>query len=470
MMKLTKVGTVTKKSALDIKESRLGIGFEKLDRNVFDPNKAYDKLGKIGVKWVRLQSGWARTEQEKGVYNFGWLDDVVDKLISLGMIPWICLCYGNDLYDDFAKEVFGAVGCPPIYTEEQKAAWSKYVTAIAKHFKGRVRHFEIWNEPDGVHCWKKGINGTELGNFSIATAKALKEGNEDVYVIGGAMCTASIPFWQEAFSTGMGDYLDGVSYHAYTYDERNVIHKDRSIRGLLHMHNPDIDVIQGESGSQSRADGHGAMWEGAWTPRLQAKQLLRHLTVDLLNDVKFASYFSCMDMIEALNGTSGDVASYLDYGYFGVLGAEFDENGLSVGEYTPKPSYYALQNMASLLSGKIEITDLPVLFHRETVPHLGKVQTKGGHEIIYGAFQMENGSHILTYWYPSELMTTEYEGAVSLEIAMGKEYYLVDPMCGEVYRVDDFDVDDYGTARIPFLPLRDYPLYLICGNLDYEKE
>ena len=34
-----------------------------------------------------------------------------------------------------------------------------------------------------------------------------------------------------------------------------------------------------------------------------------------------------MDMIEALGGKVGDVNSYLDYGYFGVLGAEFDENG-----------------------------------------------------------------------------------------------------------------------------------------------
>ena len=30
--------------------------------------------------------------------------------------------YGNALYDDLAATVFGAVGCPPVYTEEQKEA------------------------------------------------------------------------------------------------------------------------------------------------------------------------------------------------------------------------------------------------------------------------------------------------------------------------------------------------------------
>ena len=69
-----------------------------------------------------------------------------------------------------------------------------------------------------------------------------------------------------------------------------------------------------------------------------------------------------MDMIEALNGVAGQKASYLDYGYFGVLGADFDENGISVGTYYKKKSYYALQNIASVFSGEYERKDLPVIF------------------------------------------------------------------------------------------------------------
>ena len=97
MDRLIPVGKIAPKSALEVKSSQLGIGFEKLDRNVFDPEKAYDKVAALGVKWVRLQSGWQRTEREKGIYDFAWLDDIVDNLIRRGMVPWICLCYGNDL-------------------------------------------------------------------------------------------------------------------------------------------------------------------------------------------------------------------------------------------------------------------------------------------------------------------------------------------------------------------------------------
>ena len=92
MERLKKIGKIKAKNASEINHSKLGIGFEKLDRDAFDPEKAYDKVAALGVKWVRIQSGWAKTEKEKGVYDFSWLDKVVDNLISRGLKPWICLC------------------------------------------------------------------------------------------------------------------------------------------------------------------------------------------------------------------------------------------------------------------------------------------------------------------------------------------------------------------------------------------
>ena len=131
MERLIKVGKIIPKDSKDIKFSKIGIGFEKLDRDIFDPNKAYASLAKIGVKKARLQSGWQRTEKQKGVYDFAWLDSIVDNIIARDMIPWMCVCYGNKIYGGMAEEVFGAVGCPPIHTEEQRVAWHNYCRALA---------------------------------------------------------------------------------------------------------------------------------------------------------------------------------------------------------------------------------------------------------------------------------------------------------------------------------------------------
>ena len=46
----------------------LGEGEEQHQQGGGDQNAGVDKVAAIGVKWIRIQSGWARTETEKGVY------------------------------------------------------------------------------------------------------------------------------------------------------------------------------------------------------------------------------------------------------------------------------------------------------------------------------------------------------------------------------------------------------------------
>jgi len=75
--------------------------------------------------------------------------------------------------------------------------------------------------------------------------------------------------------------------------------KVHAIRSLCKMYGLDIDIIQGKSGAQSGRTCTGALSEGAWTPRF----FLQYLTIGLLNDVRFTSYFSCVDTIESFDGS-----------------------------------------------------------------------------------------------------------------------------------------------------------------------
>ena len=256
MIRLKKVGTIAPKASKDVTKSRIGLGFEKLDRDVFDPEKAYPFVAQTGVKWARLQSGWQRTEREKGVYDFAWLDSVVDNLIAIGVEPWLCLCYGNDLYTEMAKVHFGAVGCVPIHSEEEKQAWRNYVHATVSHFKGRIHRYEVWNEPDGLWCWKHGPSGKELGEFTIDTAKACKEADPDCKVIGFCTCrTNRFHYIDELVETGVCDHIDSISYHSYKIHDREFEDCYNYYDGIRKKFNPNLTIIQGESGTQSRHDG-----------------------------------------------------------------------------------------------------------------------------------------------------------------------------------------------------------------------
>jgi len=467
MYRLKEIGKIQTKKASEISSSRLGIGFEKLDRDAFEPEKAYDKMGEIGIKWVRIQSGWQKTEKIKGVYDFAWLDAIVDNIIERNMIPWICVCYGNAIYGGMAEEVFGAVGCPPIHTEEQVEAWHNYCVALSKHYLGRVTHFEVWNEPNGQHCWKHGVSATELGEFTIKTAQALREGNPSAYIIGGVVSRVNIPYLNEAFKTGMADELDAISFHAYHFDDRRIKPAIAALRALINRYKPSLEIIQGESGAQSRPFGHGALRDGAWTPRKQCKHMLRHLITDLGMGVKFTSYFSCMDMMEALKGKVGDKASYQDYGYFGVLGAEFDENGIATGEYPKKPSYYTLSYLASIFEGNVTETDLPILAEVEKAPHCGGIPSVSWGEIESYGFRLDNGELAFAYWCPVNHMTTDLESAVTFNCADLGDVRLVDPLDGTIYEIppEIMQRDAFGGIKLSLLPIRDYPLLLIFGDI-----
>lgn len=466
MERLQQIGKIRPRHARDVSSSRLGIGFEKLDRNVFDPGKAYDKVAELGVKWVRIQSGWARTETVRGVYSFGWLDDIVQNLVSRGLQPWVCLCYGNGLYTPEGNKYFGAVGVPPINSPQALSAWQAYVTALAERYHNQVSCFEVWNEPDGVWCWKQGPSGADYARFVAATSRAVRQGNPRARVFGGSVCANSLRFLQEAFSHGMGEWIDALTFHAYTPSEEEVAHRIRALRALCHSHAPQIGLIQGESGSQSDSRGAGALNGGAWTPLRQAKQLLRHAVTDLMNGVEFSSYFTTVDMVEALHGLTGDKASYLDYGYFGVLNASFDEDGFATGGYEPKPSYYAYQALAALLADSPTVCQLPALMQAGP-----SKRTLGQDYLDYrlhsAGFRRNNGSSALCYWHPADLMTSQYQGTITLEVAqLPSPIRLADPMDGKVYALPEGMAEALGEGclRLRHLPICDYPLFLTFGD------
>lgn len=463
---LKAVGTVKAVASSQVKQSPIGLGFEKLDRAVFDPEKAYDKVAELGVKWIRIQSGWARTETEKGVYHWEWFDTIVDNLLRRGLRPWVCLCYGNGLYDAKAAEVFGSVGCPPIHTGEQKQAWHNYVAALTARYRGRIQWYEVWNEPDGIWCWKHGVNGTEYGELIKATAAAIKAGDPDAKIIGGSICLPGYKWINDVLATGAAQVIDALTYHAYDADETSVFERVKALRRLCRKYNPAIQLIQGETGTQSRSDGAGALRGAAWTPERQAKFLARHIMADLFQDIKFASYFSCLDMIEALNGNVNDKASYLDYGYFGVLGAEFDENGIASGEYKPKPSYRTLQVIASIFREEFTRDEFPFYFRRFESARLMRNEDHV-EEILKQSFCKPNGSCAVVYWKPTELLTTSYEATISIETALidGKAH-LIDILDGTVYEIPEklIESNENGYRVFKNIPLKDSPLLLTFGE------
>ena len=470
MFEYKKIGQIKPICSSKIKTSPVGIGLEKLDRDVFDPEPCYDSLGELGVKWVRLQSGWAKTEHEKGIYDFEWLDKIVDNLICRGITPWLCLCYGNALYDERANGLAGGIGCPPIHTQQMKDAWAAYCTAVARHYTGRVACFEIWNEPDGKWCWKHGVNAKEYGVFAKETAIAVLKGNPDAKIFGGAFCCHDLS-WLNTVLKEAAEYFDAVTFHDYTTTPEYNNKTDgciettdmyyKNLRALLDMYNPDIEIIMGETGCHSEYSTKGAVDYCNWTPEKQTKLLLRRILTDTANGSKFSSYFSCVDMYENLNGDAV-TKNHDDYGFYGVIGEKF-ENGIATGEYYKKPSYFALQTLCALLADS-KLCKLPITLHGLHSTFWWSDNEPDDPRYRCAAFELADGRKAYAYWIAADILTQTVDTTISMRaINMKTKPELVDLRDGSVYEIPDEKVEWLSDTDIiiKHLRLTDYPQMLI---------
>lgn len=466
MERLIKIGKLQPINSKDITDSRMGLGMEKLDRDSFDPAKVYDKVAALGVKWIRLQSGWQKTEKEEGVYDFKWLDSQVDELLKRGLKPWLCLCYGNILYDELAKQYVGAVGCPPIRTEKAYNAWLKYVEATVKHFKGRIEYYEVWNESEGGWTWRPVPNPKEYAEFCLKTGRVVKTVDENAKVITGSHYEDSMKFFNGEFANGSLEISDAVTYHSYNYDETLSMQRVKALKSLVKYYGKEVEIIQGESGSQSKSGGNGALCWIRTNQDMQTKQILRHTVADIIAGVKLTSIFSCVDMAENLDAKEGEPITTC--GYFGLLGAEFDnKTGQLVGDYYEKPSYYAFQNLCALFNENVKPVELPVIFTPQSSSRLNGMDcpTK---EIIYGGLEKSNGSKAFAYWNSTDMIKVQgYEGSVTFEVSgVTGEARLIDPMDGSIYTIPDSIMTKTANNLYSFknIPVKDYPLIITFGD------
>ena len=92
---LEPAGQLETRPAKAIRSNMWSVGCETMDRDYADWDQYKNLLGDLGATRGRLFSGWAKTEQEKGKYDFTWLDPQVREMAAMGVKPWICISYGN---------------------------------------------------------------------------------------------------------------------------------------------------------------------------------------------------------------------------------------------------------------------------------------------------------------------------------------------------------------------------------------
>lgn len=437
------IGRIKPRSSKDVVSSKISIGFETLDRKMFDPERCYPYLAQTGVKWARCQTGWARTERRKGEYNFAWLDSVVDSLRGIGIQPWFNLGYGNTLYTPGPPHET-AVGWAPLNSDEARQAWVRYVERLAQHFAGRVKHWELWNEPNIPSFWQPDrpdpLRYVELVKL---TAPVLRKLIPQCVLIGGAFAGVPLGYMEGCLEAGLGELVDKISYHPYrAVPEENYEADLRAMRGILSRYKPGLALWQGENGAPSANSGVGALSDLEWDEVRQAKWLLRRLLLDLALGLELTSYFHTVDMVNYIRAT-------------GQTGQTNFKGVLRGHDYTPKASYYALQHICALCDSDTAGADL--LLRVESPQRDVEVTA------VRTATFVRRGAPLCALWYPANLQIGWQPKSVQVSLWTGKAArlerpVLADLLTGLVHRTEA-EVRE-GAALFKDVPLRDYPVLL----------
>lgn len=286
------LGILEPKTVHEIKADNLTVGCEVLDRDYTDYDEYKSYLPALGMKKIRLQGGWAKTEKVKGVYDFAWLDHIINDAISRGMKVWLQTSYGNPIYQGGGTINLGG-GMPT--SIEAKEAWNRWVKAMATRYIGKVHEWEIWNEPD----LSESIPADDIVEMNIRTAEIIKGVDPDAKISGFAFCTLNGKLLEECLKlvqkAGKLGLFHWISYHGYEYRPENSYKAVMNFRRIIDKYSKDIKLRQGENGAPSKGYMGGALDKYDWTELSQAKWDLRRLIGDHGHDVE-SSVFSIIDM------------------------------------------------------------------------------------------------------------------------------------------------------------------------------
>ena len=109
-------------------------------------------MKKMGASIIRDDIEWASIESQKGIFRFKDFDKRINQILSAGLQPLLIIDYSNPIYSEppvGTERTWVYVPPEPEKFEIFKKAYGEYVYQVVKNYKGKVKYFEIWNEPDG---------------------------------------------------------------------------------------------------------------------------------------------------------------------------------------------------------------------------------------------------------------------------------------------------------------------------------
>lgn len=293
-----------------------------------DLERSLDAVVDSGSTRLRLDLAWPLLEPQPGVQVWEPTDRVVDAALARGIEVLAILDYTPEWAA--ADPTLGLTSKPASATE-----YGSYAGQVAQHFSGRIRHYEIWNEPNGSVFFAPWADPELYASMLREAYLAIEAADPDAVVVGGAIGAVGdnentmngLTFLRRMYDAGAHGYFDALSVHPYSYPG-TLVGTEVVPDGALHMiadmrremikrGDEDKDIWATEFGSPTD--------EGAGITEERQGELMTSF-IHEWSQLPFAGPMYVHEIRDRLAGSSNPEDN------FGVLRRDF----------TPKPAYAAL--------------------------------------------------------------------------------------------------------------------------------
>jgi hypothetical protein len=171
----------------------------------------FDRLAQAGIAWVRIDFVWALIEPAPDQFDWSAYDAIVAAAESRGLSILGILAY---------TPAWATDGPPLSGPPRSVADWEDFCWRAAHRYRGRVLHWELWNEPNQPAFWA-GTRGQYIDRILVPGADAVHAADSRARAGGPALAHLESALWYDWLLEVLvraGAKLDFATHHLYDSD------------------------------------------------------------------------------------------------------------------------------------------------------------------------------------------------------------------------------------------------------------
>lgn len=211
--------------------------------------RCFNRLQESGASWIREDIFWHRIERQAGVFDYAYPEAFLSLAEEAGLKVLGILGFSNRIHEHGVLAEARAQG----RYQEWLKRFVEYAERTIAHFRGRIDHWQIWNEPNISGFWPPKPDPAEYAEMVRVVYLLAKRANPACTLVVGATSGADAAYLTALYAHGLKGHFDAYSCHPYFHQHPAAIpgqHRSPNLTALASVREA-LDVM---------GDAHIPLW------------------------------------------------------------------------------------------------------------------------------------------------------------------------------------------------------------------